>query len=186
MNIGQVLFSPNGRITQNEYWLGIVCIIAGNLFLTALPVIGVIIGLALLYVGAVVAAKRLHDAGKTGWIHLIPWAISLSLCGFGVVAAGGAALAPLLGVLGQPGGWEMLESGDLDPETLAEFISGGLIAAGGLLLFWTLSALTWLVYTIWVGVLDSDPDTNLYGPPSDELRLNRAAAASAGAPPNEG
>lgn len=186
MNIGHILFSPNGRITQNEYWLGVLFVVLGNLVLSPIPVVGTLIWIVLLYVGAVVSAKRLHDAGKTGWIHLIPWAISISLIGFGLIVAGGAALSPLMTVLGQPGGFEMLESGDIDPETTVELISGGLVAAGGLLLFWTLSALTWLTYTIWVGVLSSDPQPNLYGPPPAELRLAQAAAASAGAPPSEG
>jgi hypothetical protein len=116
MNLGHTLFSPNGRSTQNEYWLGVLIVVLGNLFLAPLPVVGAIFWIGLIYVGAVVSAKRLHDAGKTGWIHLIPWVISLSLMGFGVVAAGGAALAPVLDMVGKPGGWEMLESGDLTPQ----------------------------------------------------------------------
>ena len=185
MNLGHILFSPNGRISQNEYWLGMLVVVLANLFLAPLPFIGGLVFLGLFYVGAVVSAKRLHDADKTGWIHLIPWAISLSLLGFGVVAAGGAALAPFLDVVGTPGGWDMLESGDLSPQATAQLVSGGILAAGGLLLFWSLSALTWLVYTVWVGVLASDPADNVYGPASKEAYYARAAARSAGAPPAE-
>ncbi|WP_306015805.1 DUF805 domain-containing protein [Oceanicaulis sp. MMSF_3324] len=186
MNLGHILFSPHGRIGQNEYWLGMLIVVLANLFLTPVPFIGGLVFLGLLYVGAVVPAKRLHDAGKTGWIHLIPWAISLSLLGFGVVAAGGAAIAPFLDVVGKPGGWEALESGDLSPQATAQLVSGGVIAAGGLLLFWSLSALTWLVYTIWVGVLSADPDDNAYGPAPKSARYTQAATRSAGAPPAEG
>ncbi len=186
MNLGHILFSPNGRISQNEYWLGMLIVVAANLFLTPLPFVGGLIFLGLIYVGAVVPAKRLHDADKTGWIHLIPWAISLSLLGFGVVAAGSAALAPFLDIVWKPGGWEMLESGDLSPQATAQLVSGGLLAAGGLLLFWSLSALTWLVYTIWVGTLGADPEDNVYGPASQQAQYARAAARSAGAPPAEG
>lgn len=186
MNIGHTLFSPNGRSTQNEYWLGMLIVVLGNLFLAPLPVVGAIFWIGLIYVGAVVSAKRLHDAGKTGWIHLIPWVISLSLMGFGVVAAGGAALAPVLDMVGKPGGWEMLESGDLTPQATAQLVSGGLLAAGGLLLFWSLSALTWVVYTIWVGVLSSDQDDNVYGPAPRQAVYAQAATRSAGAPPAEG
>ena len=186
MNLGHILFSPHGRIGQNEYWLGMLIVVLANLFLTPVPFIGGLVFLGLLYVGAVVPAKRLHDAGKTGWIHLIPWAISLSLLGFGVVAAGGAAIAPFLDVVGKPGGWEALESGDLSPQATAQLVSGGVIAAGGLLLFWSLSALTWLVYTIGVGVLSADPDDNAYGPAPKSARYTQAATRSAGAPPAEG
>ena len=91
MNLGHILFSPHGRISQNEYWLGMLIVVLANLFLTPLPFIGGLVFLGLIYVGAVIPAKRLHDADKTGWIHLIPWAISLSLLGFGVVAAGECA-----------------------------------------------------------------------------------------------
>lgn len=186
MNLGHILFSPNGRIGQNEYWLGMLIVVLANLFLTPLPFVGGLIYLGLFYVGAVVPAKRLHDANKTGWIHLIPWAISLSLIGFGVVAAGGAALAPFLDVVLKPGGWEMLESGDLSPQGTAQLVSGSILAAGGLLLFWSLSALTWLVYTIWVGVLAADPEDNVYGPAPQQPDYARTAARSAGAPPAEG
>ena len=61
-----------------------------------------------------------------------------------------------------------------------------MVHLGGLLLFWSLSALTWLVYTIWVGVLASDPDDNGYGPAPRQAQYARAAARSAGAPPAEG
>ena len=145
MDVVRILFSPNGRITGSEYWVGVLLLVAANLFLTWLPAVGGLIWLALIYVGAVVSAKRLHDAGRTGWIHLIPWAISLSLIGFGVVAAGAAALTPFMEILGQPGGWDRLESGDLDAQSTADLIAGGLMATGGLLLFWTLSALVWVV-----------------------------------------
>jgi len=185
MDLGRLLFSPNGRISPNEYWVGILIIIAGNVLLAPLPFIGFVVSIGLIYVGAVVAAKRLHDAGKTGWIHLVPWAVSLCLLGLGVVAAGGAALVPLLDILGQPGGWDMLESGDLDSQSTAQLISGGILAAGGLLLFWGLSALTWVAYIIWVGVLSADPDDNFYGPARRDTAAE-AAASSAGAPPAEG
>jgi hypothetical protein len=80
----------------------------------------------------------------------------------------------------------MLESGDLSAQSTAELISGGLMAAGGLLLFWTLSALVWVVYTIWVGVLASDPRTTMS---TDLRRVSAVYARRSGfsrAPPAQG
>ncbi|MEO1040418.1 MAG: DUF805 domain-containing protein [Pseudomonadota bacterium] len=179
MNLTHILFSPNGRIGQNQYWVGVLILVLSNVFLTLIPLLGTLIWIALIYVGAVIAAKRLHDAGKSGWIHLIPWALSIVLVVIGFMVAGGAVLAAVMEVISQPGGWDALMDDALTPDEGATLFAGGIAGLGGLLLFFLLSWLVWLIYTIWVGVLDPEPGANRFGPAPV---LDAAPAAPAASP----
>lgn len=147
MNITHVLFSPNGRIGQQEYWIGVLILIAANIVASFIPILGFIISLALIWVGIAVYGKRLHDAGKTAWLHAVPWAVSFVLVVIGSVMAGGAVLAAMAG-------------GGGDDVDLATLIAG----AGAASLFFLLSFVVWLGYTIWVGLLKGDAGDNRFGP----------------------
>ncbi|TGY89701.1 DUF805 domain-containing protein [Marinicauda algicola] len=162
MNIGQVLFNPNGRIGQQEYWIGILIIIAGNIVAGFIPILGFIISLGLIYVGVCVYGKRLHDAGKSAWIHAVPWAVSIVLGVLGMIFAGGAVMSAM-----------MAGNGDMDP--MAALAAGGTFA-----LFMGLSFLVWVVYTIWVGVLKGDPGANRFGEAPGTQAVASAPSQGAG------
>ncbi len=173
MNLGHVLFSPNGRIGQQDYWIGILILIGGNIVANVLPLIGWILSLGLIWVGIAIYGKRLHDAGKTAWLHVVPWALSLLFFIIGTVMVVGGAISA--GIIS--------DAGDMSPEQII-----ALISAGGLgLLFMSLSFLVWIVYTIWVGVMQGEAGDNAYGsaPGADAATAANVAAASsaAGAPP---
>lgn len=78
--MGNLLFSPSGRINPSEFMRGaIILIVIG--FLLSLPgILGMksldailgIISIALIYPWVVIWIKRYHDAGKSGWMCLIP------------------------------------------------------------------------------------------------------------------
>lgn len=40
MNLTHVLFSPNGRIGQQEYWIGVLILIAANIISSFIPILG--------------------------------------------------------------------------------------------------------------------------------------------------
>lgn len=160
MNITHVLFSPNGRIGQQEYWIGILILIVANIVASFIPLLGFIISLALIWVGIAVYGKRLHDAGKSAWLHAIPWAVSIVLMTIGILMAGGAMFAAMMG-----GG---------DDVDVATMIAG----AGAASLFFLLSFLVWFAYTIWVGVLKGDAGDNRFG------EAPGAAQTSAAEPPS--
>jgi uncharacterized membrane protein YhaH (DUF805 family) len=171
MNIGHVLFSPNGRIGQQDYWIGLLIIIGGNIVASVLPVIGFILWLVLVWMGVAVYGKRLHDAGKSAWLHVIPWAITIVTFIIGVVMIAMAGVTAGL----------MSDGGDLSPEQIGALLSGG---AGGLAVM-SLSTLVWIGYTIWVGVMKGEPQANAHGPvPGGQV--NPAPAASTGQGPSEG
>lgn len=177
-NIGHLLFSPNGRIGQQDYWIGVLIIIAANIVAGMIPLLGFIISIGLIWVGIAVYGKRLHDAGKSAWLHVVPWGLSILFGIIGLAFAGGAVLTAIMA------------DGDVDPIAM--------ISAGGtFLLFMSLSTLVWIVYTIWVGVMKSDPGTNEYGappgvltsqsgPPGGDVPPTQDGAPGGGAPPPAG
>ena len=74
----------NGRARRQEYWMfvlfnvifGIVAMVLDNILGLANPMVGYgplygIYSLAVLIPGLAVAARRLHDVGKSGWMLLI-------------------------------------------------------------------------------------------------------------------
>ncbi|MCW5723906.1 MAG: DUF805 domain-containing protein [Maricaulaceae bacterium] len=158
MNIGKVLFSPNGRIGQQEFWIGWVILVAANVLLTWIPLLGFLIMLALIYVGICVYGKRLHDSGRSAWMHAIPWALGIVLLVVGFTVAGGAMLPAIL------------EGGEPDPAAI-------FAAGGSMMIFWLLSFVIWIAYTLWVGLAKGDAGDNRFGPPPG------AAAAPPASPP---
>lgn len=113
--MGNLLFSPSGRIGPSAYMKGmiIVAVISGFagaiLFLGSIfmPLLMMLIMLVLIYPFSMVGVKRSHDAGKSGWMvvtHLLLWVgiyIGLSLLaekiGFGPTAEQQETLAALQG-----------------------------------------------------------------------------------------
>ena len=83
--MGNLLFSPQGRILKRRFWQGIVVLTVATVLFQAFqvrlgPALGLggqfifmIAGLALLYMEICVYAKRFHDAGMTGWMILLVW-----------------------------------------------------------------------------------------------------------------
>lgn len=121
--------------------------------------------------GVAVYGKRLHDAGKSAWLHVIPWAITILsfIVGLTMMIAAGVSAGL------------MSDGGDLSPEQLTALISGG----GGGLAVMSISTLVWIGYTIWVGVIKGDPGPNAHGAvPGGQI--NPAPSASAGDGPREG
>ena len=170
MDWGKVLFDPNGRIGQQPFWIGVLIIVAGNIILPAIPFIGWIAWLALIWVGIAVYGKRLHDAGKTAWLHAVPWAINiiLTIIAFAVFGVGLIQLAL---------------DGAQNDQPSATSIAGFAAAGGGALFMLLLGTLVWIAYTLWVGLLKADAGANQYGPaPVIEGRAEEASASTGDAP----
>ena len=161
MNLGHVLFGLNGRIGQQDYWIGILILVGSNVFLTWIPLLGVLIWAALIYMGICIYGKRLHDIGKSAWIHGLVWLIQLVIGMLGFAMAGGAIMAALA-------------SGGGEQVGLAALMG----ASGSLFLIGGLGFLIWIVYTIWLGVTAGEAGENRFGPASDV----QASAAPVAAP----
>lgn len=77
--MGNLLFSPNGRIHPSEFMRGAIILIAIGFILNILPLISFtigsmlgLLGIILLWCWIVLFIKRLHDGGKSGWMCILP------------------------------------------------------------------------------------------------------------------
>lgn len=82
--MGNLLFSPNGRINPGDFTKGALILIIIGAVLNFLPVLGIgkgvqqvlgIIPYLMIYPWICLFMKRFRDAGKSGWMSLIPFVI---------------------------------------------------------------------------------------------------------------
>ncbi len=134
------LLSWDGRLRRSHFWIGMVAITIVNMIAGAIPVLGAVVSLALIAPAASIAARRLHDMGRTARFALVPVAAS--------VAAG------LLGM-----------AASLAPSALGVAGAVGLLAlAGPALLLVTILLVVNLVFVLWVGLSAGVRGPNAYGP----------------------
>ncbi len=139
----KVFLSFNGRIRRSHFWMAFGILLAAYLVLTWIPVIGVLIWLALFWPYTAIQVTRLHDMGKTGWFALAPWIFNIvgmiTLIGaFGIAA------------LSNPDAFDP----DRAPPSVLMWTGLGVIAL----------CLLNLAYLLWIGISDSQPGPNKYGP----------------------
>ena len=134
-NFADVMFKPNGRIGQKNFWIGFA-ILFGTAFVLGMatamiPAAAIVIELALLYPYICLYGKRLHDFGMSTWIYV----------GFriGMVVLGGVT------------GAMMGASGAYVEEIM---VVTGIMAFVGT-----------IAITLWIGLMKSHPTANKHGPP---------------------
>lgn len=168
--MGNLLFSPKGRIGPSEAIKGLIIlgVLAGLIHLAMLK--GAMVGglavlfglLILLYPLLAVLIKRCHDAGKSGWMALLFVVLAIVIYSvLGMIAEGFIATdlktnfeAALLDI-----------KGSTDPnETLAVMTEyGDPYAAATAIPSAAIAFLTFLITGFLANlVLKSDPDTNQY------------------------
>ena len=76
--MGKLLFSSGGRINQEKFYKGAVILLAINFFGwlawfggLAAGMLASLFSLVLIYCWGCLFAKRLHDAGKSGYLYLV-------------------------------------------------------------------------------------------------------------------
>jgi len=146
VDLGHLLFNPNGRIGQKDFCIGVAIIVGANLFLTWVPFLGGMLWLVLIWVGVAVYGKRLHDIGKSAWLHAVPWGLSILLSIILVVVAGGAAIAAFMA------------KDDITSFTTALGASIGMFVLTGII-----GSIVWLAYTIWLAVSKGEVGGNIHG-----------------------
>ena len=140
-NPKSLLLSPDGRISRLTYWLSMLSIIVTGALVGFVPIIGPLLGLALLWPFACIGSKRMHDMGRSAW-PIGALAVLSAFVGATTVIAG--ALAPSSAHL------------------LSVVVLSGLTAGLG-----AVTALAGLVVMVWIGLAASDPETNRYGERAD-------------------
>ena len=121
MSFFNLFFSLEGRISRKYFWLGLVALIAANIFLTLLlawligvpleqfnaeisslkvSMISIATDLIFLYPSLAVTAKRLHDRGRSMLIGVVFIVLSLFTSALGLLGLEGTADNPNMVELG--------------------------------------------------------------------------------------
>lgn len=144
-DVQSAMLSYVGRMRRQHFWISFLIILGANVVLGWIPVIGWLISLALIYPSVCITIKRLHDMGKTGWLTLVPYV--------------GAVVAMIIMFVGGAGAFMTAAMTGSDPSPAALMGAMGAVALGGLV-----SLVSGLGFLIWIGVTDSQPGDNQYGP----------------------
>lgn len=141
----KLLFSFEGRARRSHFWIGWLILLGVGVVAGWIPILGGLISLALIWPNTAISVKRLHDMGQTGWLVLIPWAVSI----IGVIAA-----VSMIGVSAVTNS-AALEDGD--PAAILALL-GPALGLFGLIL------LVCLGFLLWIGLTDGQRGDNKYGP----------------------
>lgn len=135
-----LLLSWDGRLRRSHFWIGMVAIAIVNMIAGAIPVAGAVVSLILIAPAASIAARRLHDMGRSAKFALVPVASSVAAGLVGMVAS----LAPAtLGVAGA---------------------MGVLAVAGPALLLLAVLLVINLAFVLWAGLSAGVRGPNAFGP----------------------
>ena len=163
--MGNLLFSPSGRIGPGQFMSGITIVIAISLVLGLLPIFVPalamlsIVGIVLLWCTIVLWIKRYHDGGKSGWMCLIPIiltgvigaVVSAVLAGMFVDPDAAAALA------------EAAEAGDFGA-LMGSAGKGGMTTMGAIIVNVVGAVISYVIAMIFNNMIKHDAHDNQFGP----------------------
>ena len=139
------MFQFEGRLRRSHFWISWGILFAAGFVLGFIPILGFFVSLALIYPQVAVQVKRLHDMGRSGWWVVAPFAANTALFIGGFFAIiGNVALNQ-----------RALENED--PAAMMAMFG----SIGGIVLLFFVINLGWL---LWIGIVDSQPGRNKYGP----------------------
>ena len=110
-----------------------------------IPLIGGLISLALIWPNLAITVKRLHDMGKSGWFAAIPWVVSIIGVFVGIAMVGVSALTNHAAL-------------DREDPVAVFALIGPAFGVLGLVL------LVNLAFLLWIGLTESQPGDNQFGP----------------------
>lgn len=139
------MFKFDGRLRRSHFWISWVILFFGGTILGLIPILGTLISLAAIWPQIAIQVKRLHDMGRSGWWVLAQIGANIVLMIIAFVSMMGNFMANA----------DALESED--PAAIMALLgSMGLIVV----LFFVIN-IGWL---LWIGIVDSKPGRNIYGP----------------------
>lgn len=145
INWGQLFFSFEGRTRRSHFWIAWLILLGVGVVLGWLPLLGMLLSILLIWPNLAITVKRLHDMGRSGWLVLIPWVLGLGalIAGFSIV---GFSL--------------ILNQAAFEAEDPAVIIG----TMGPAMLLFLASIVVNLAFLLWIGLTDSQPGDNRYGP----------------------
>lgn len=163
MSWQSVFFSSNGRMGQKDFWIAALILFCAWILSHALHFLAPLAWLVLTYCWICILSKRLHDAGRSGWLNLIPFAVGCAAVVISMVIGGMAAIAALA-------------SGGSQWDASSWAVMWGTLGIAAAV--WGAATLVNLIFLLWVGLGTSDGGDNRYGPPpSPWIRSPPPAAA---------
>lgn len=160
--MGNLLFSPSGRIGPGAYMKGIIIIAVIGAVIGILPILSPalgalgVVGLVTFYIFIALGIKRSHDAGKSGWMVLTHILLSIGVSVVTVVIVGiitGLSLGDL---------FSTAMSGDQDA---AEAAAAAFEAPGYLIPATIVSFIGQIVTGYLINMFNKqDPGDNQFGP----------------------
>ena len=141
----KVLFSFEGRIRRQHFWLGWLICLGVGVVLGWIPLFGTLLSIALIWPNVAIAVKRLHDMGHSGWLAVIPWIA-------GIVAVGGIIATVGMSAIAQGGNWE---SDDPAVDWALMVPAFGIVG---------IVCLVQLGFLLWIGLAEGQRGDNRFGP----------------------
>ncbi|HEY1072671.1 DUF805 domain-containing protein [Brevundimonas sp.] len=144
-DIKSAMLSFNGRLRRQHFWISWLILFGASVVLGWIPIIGNLIGLALIWPNVAITVKRLHDIGKSGWFAVIPWVATV--VGFVMIIS-----AVGMSIITNPQAFE-----NEDPEAMLAMFGSMM---GGIAVIFLVN----IAFLLWIGVTDSQRGDNQYGP----------------------
>ncbi len=141
----KLLFSFEGRTRRSHFWIGWLICLGAGVVAGWIPFVGILISIALIWPNLAIAVKRLHDMGKSGWLVVIPWVVSI---------VGGIAAVSVMGVSALSNA-SALEDGD--PAAIMALL-------GPTMGIFAVVTLICLGFLLWIGLSEGQSGDNRYGP----------------------
>lgn len=144
-DIKSAMLSFNGRLRRQHFWISWLILFGASIVTGLIPIIGNVIGLALIWPNVAITVKRLHDFGKSGWFAVIPWVANI--IGFIMIIS-----AVGLSIITNPHAFE-----NEDPEAMLAMF-GSMMGGVAVIL------LVNIAFLLWIGITDSQRGDNQFGP----------------------
>jgi uncharacterized membrane protein YhaH (DUF805 family) len=140
-----LFLSFEGRTRRSHFWIGwLVCLGLGVVF-SWIPLLGLLLSIALIWPNLAITVKRLHDMGHTGWLAAIPYVVGI----VGTIVA--------VSMIGATAVMNATALENEDPAAIFALI-------GPAIGLFALMFLVGLGFLLWIGITDSQPGDNRFGP----------------------
>lgn len=139
------MFKFDGRLRRSHFWISWAILFVGGFVVGLIPFIGGFIGLAAIWPQIAIQVKRLHDMGRSGWWVLAQIGANIALTVIAFISMMGNFMANAQAIENE------------DPAAIMALLG----SIGFVVLLFFVVNIGWL---LWIGIADSKPGRNIYGP----------------------
>ncbi len=144
-DIQKLMFSFEGRTRRSHFWIGWLILLGVGVVAGWIPILGFLLSIALIWPNLAITVKRLHDMGQSGWLAVVPWVVNIIGVVFVFMSVGMSAIFNASALENE------------DPAAIMALL-GPMLGGLGLLILVNLG------FLLWIGLTDSKPGSNRFGP----------------------